>query len=257
MSQLTRLQDEFQNYLLHSSNQIHQHIVDTRKVSAETRLAIYSNAYRARLLEALIINYPVLSQYLGEEDFEKLGNEYIDAYPSTYRSIRWFGDKLSQFLRASSHYSSWPFLSELAQFEWAMTLAFDAADSTLLQLEEVGRVPPDAWVDMRFQAQPSAQRLNLKWNVVSIWQALTDDQEPNEPQESFSVSWILWRKDFLTQFCSLSLEEAWAIDAMLNGSTFGDICEGLCQWVDEQNAAMHGASLLKGWITAGLLTKVI
>ncbi len=47
-------------------------------------------------------------------------------------------------------------------------------------------------------------------------------------------------KDRTSQFVSLSLDEAWAIDAMINGANFGEICEGLCQWVDEK---MQGSTL--------------
>ena len=44
---------------------------------------------------------------------------------------------------------------------------------------------------------------------------------------------------------------------MINGLTFGEICEGLCQWIAEDNAGVHAASLLKGWITTGLISNVI
>ncbi len=94
--------------------------------------------------------------------------------------------------------------------------------------------------------------------MVQIWQAITDEQTLEDPQQSAStVDWIIWRNELMSQFSSLSEDEAWAIDAITNGLTFGELCEGLCQWVDEQDAGVHAASLLKGWITAGLITDVI
>lgn len=247
MNTLVTLQDQFQDYLLHSSNKIHAHIVSTEKVPADTRLAIYNNAYWTRLLEALATTYPILKKYLGDEAFEKLGYDYINQYPSSYRSIRWFGDQLATFIMS-------PFLAELARFEWTMTLVFDAADSEVLQIAEVGRIPPEEWINMRFQAHPSAHRLNLFWNVVPIWQALAEEQSPIKPVQSPSpVGWMLWRKELISQFCSLPIEEAWAIDTLLKGATFGEICEGLCQWIEEEKAALHAASLLKGWLAAGLI----
>ena len=92
----------------------------------------------------------------------------------------------------------------------------------------------------------------------SNWQAITDELAPTKPQQNTSdVGWILWRKALMNQFSSLSADELWAIDAMINGLTFGEICEGLCQWIDESDAGMRAASLLKGWITEGLITNVI
>src|SRR3990167_6248555 len=104
---------------------------------------------------------------------------------------------------------------------------------------------------MKLQIHPSAQRLNFSWNVFPIWQALSEDQPPPDPvQQEQPIPWILWRKELTNQFCSLTADEAWAIDAMRQGIKFGEICEGLCEWIDEHNAAIHAASLLKGWILA-------
>ena len=71
------------------------------------------------------------------------------------------------------------------------------------------------------------------------------------------MDFVLWRNGLTSQFSSLSEDEAWAIDAMIKGLTFGELCEGLCQWVDEEEAGMHAASLLKGWIMMGFITAVV
>lgn len=252
------LQDQLQNFLLHGDPAIQDHVIGTTNVSVEKRLAIYQNAYRSRLIDSLATTYPMLNLYLGDDVFADICDDYLAEHPSTYRSIRWFGDQLSTFLIKHPDCGSFPVLAELAQFEWMMTLVFDAADADCLQLEDIASIAPDAWETMRFQAHPSASLLTMHWNTVSIWQALSDETTPAEPEESPApITWILWRHDLLNQFCSLSADEAWAIHALLTGATFGEICEGLCQWIDEENAALHAASLLKGWITAGLISKVI
>lgn len=256
MSKLLDVENKFQNYLLHSSQDIFNHVVGTCKVPVEIRLGIYENAYRARLHEALITTYPALQSYLGDEQFEELCFAYIDTYPSEFRSIRWFGDKLANFMSTNLPYQEFPYLSELAKLEWTMSLVFDAVNAPVLQLEDMQNVSPEAWGTMRLQIHPSAHRLSFSWNTVQIWQA-TDEQRPPEPQEATSMQWLFWRNELSSQFCSLPEDEAWAIDRVINESTFGELCEGLCQWVDEKNAGMHAASLLKGWITAGLISQVI
>ncbi len=258
MSGLQRLQNQFQDYLLNSNPHFQNSIVTTKKVPAETRLAIYANAYRSRLIEALAANYPVIQVYLGCDQFEELGQAYLNAYPSSFRSIRWFGDQLANFLNEHPDYKAFPYLAELAQFEWTLTLVFDATDSVVLQMEEMGNIPSDAWVDMRLQAHPSVHRLHSSWNVVQIWQAISDDKTPPDPiQNSVPIHWVLWRKELTNHFCSLTEDEAWAINIIINGATFSELCEGLCQWVDEEEAGLRAASLLKGWISEGLITKVM
>lgn len=258
MNQLSQLQNKFQDYLLNLEDDFKHEIVGTEKVPAETRLAIYGNAYRSRLIDALLANYPILNIYLGAEQFEELALSYINAFPSCYRSIRWFGDQLSYFLAENLEYAEFPYLAELTQFEWTQTLVFDAKDSTILQLETIASIPADLWGEMTFKIHPSTHRLNLSWNVVPIWQALTDEKTPPDPiQNEQPIPWILWRKELLNQFCSLSEDEAWAIDAISHGHSFQEICEGLCQWNDENEAPMQAASLLKGWILAGLISEII
>ena len=53
MANLARVQWDLQEFLLRGSGAINAHVVDTEKVPAEVRLAVYSNAYAARLIEAL------------------------------------------------------------------------------------------------------------------------------------------------------------------------------------------------------------
>ena len=258
MSTLRDMQDKFQEYLLLSLGCIHDEVISTQKVSAETRLAIYGDAYQLRLIDSLSTTYPILYLYLGSDEFETLAREYIKQYPSTYRSIRWFGDKFSAFLREHSDYQAYAYVSELATIEWVMTQVFDAQESSVVSLESMQHIPIESWPCMRFKPHPSIHCIRLSWNVMPIWQAISLEEDPPEPQLNDPQShWILWRKELETQFCSLDDDEAWSISAMCRGDTFDEICEGLCQWHDAGNAPLRAASLLKGWILEGLIEAVL
>lgn len=257
MNPLSRLQMEFQNHLLTGECCIESAIVETKAVSIQTRLDIYRNAYQSRLVEALASNFPCLYIHLGTDEFERIAMDYIDANPSTWRSIRWFGDTFSYFL---SQYcdAAYDYLAELAEFEWNMALAFDASDVNVFQLEDMMHIPPDAWGDVTFVMQPSVSRVNFLWNVVPIWEAIMNDEPSVVPTKNAEdESWILWRHDYMNRFYRLSQDEAWALDAISTGASFGDVCEGLCQWHDEDAVGMNAASLMKGWIQAGLIANAL
>src|SRR5690348_15127611 len=104
MNHLMNLQNKFQSYLITADCDINVEIEETKKVSAETRLGIYRDAYRFRLIDALASNYPILQKYLGDDAFQELALLYIDAHPSLFRSIRWFGNQLENFLRKHEKY---------------------------------------------------------------------------------------------------------------------------------------------------------
>jgi hypothetical protein len=257
MTDLLHLQDQFQKFLLSGQSNIHNSIMQTERVSVDTRLGIYRNAYTFRLIESLTGNFPSLYAYLGTEEFNKLATYYIETHPSSYRSIRWYGDVLADFIKNT--YPQYPYLAELADFEWKMTLTFDAADENRVQLDDMAVVPPEAWANLQFILHPSVQRCNYFWNAVSLWQALSNDQElPDLQQNSEASAWILWRSsEYIIQFHSLSEDMAWALDNLSQGLSFGALCEGLCHWIKPEEVAMYAASRLKSWIQKGILSQLI
>jgi hypothetical protein len=95
-------------------------------------IGVYLQAYRARLTAALRDNFPVLQRALGDDAFDLLARAYIDAHPSHFRSIRWFGHRLVEFLAAAPERLPHPALLDLARMDWAMRTAFDAADAAAL-----------------------------------------------------------------------------------------------------------------------------
>jgi hypothetical protein len=67
------------------------------------------------------------------------------------------------------------------------------------------------------------------------------------------VHWLLWRQELTTYFRSLSVTEAKALDAARDGWPFGELCALLCDELGETQAPLQAATLLRGWIDAGLI----
>lgn len=193
----------------------------------------------------------------GDEEFDRLARAYVDAQPSAFRSLRWFGNHLSDFLRTTKPYSDYPVFAEMAGFEWAMSDAFDAADSVIAAIGDMATLPPDAWPGLTFTRHASVQRLDLRWNVPTVWNAVNaGEQLPALEESDYPVAWLIWRHNLLTYFRSLSVEEAWAVDAMQRGETFATLCAGLTEWIDAQHVAGHAAGLLKQWLEDGLIREI-
>jgi len=254
MTTLARVQREFQDYLLRGDPAVSAHVVGSARVPVATRLEIYSRAYRSRLEEALANNFPALAQLLGETDFHTLAAHYVAAHDSPFFSIRYYGDALPRLLATHEQYAAAPVLAELAQWEWAMTSVFDAADATPLGHEALSRIAPGQWAQLRFEWHPSVQRLTLWWNVPQLWQALTDKgAAPRASLAAAPVEWLLWREQLTTYFRSLTQTEAAALDGARSGWPFAEVCELLCAELGESAAPAQAAALLRGWIDSGLI----
>jgi hypothetical protein len=256
--QLRALQRDFQSALMTGATSINPQVVSTPEASAVQRLDIYVQACRLRLLDALETDYAKLAACVGDAQFEALGRAYISRYPSQHPSLRWLGRHMADFLAATPPWSGQPLLAEMAAFEWAQGEVFDAPDHAPLSPAAIAAIPAESWADLRLRAQPALRRLDLTWNVPSIWLALDTDRQPPAPRAGDVPSgWLMWRQDLDIHWRSLSVDESWAIDAWRSGACFAELCEGLCEWIDTGQVAAHAATLLKGWISAGLVTALL
>ena len=250
---LAQLQNDFQAYLLDSNKgaAFTKKIVNDKKVGVKKRLGIYADGYRLRIIEALSSAYPVLKAWLGDNLFDKTVRSYIDQYPSTYRNMRWVGDAMCEHVTKTlpKHLIA----AEIAQFEWALSLAFDAEDAPVLSLQDLATIAPENWGDLRFKFHPAVQLLSPKYNVILVWQALNINETPPKATQ-INEPCVVWRKDLNSHYRSLELAEYAAIQAVISGDSFGELCENLQENATEEVATMQAAQYLASWLNGGLIT---
>ncbi len=258
MRQLHELQARFQAYLETGDDAIEEDILGSADAHAEHRLAVYYNAYRIRLIDCLAVDYPALCKLVGRDAFEDLALAYLLRYPSTQPSVRWFGRHLSAYLRDEYRGEDRELLAEMAAWEWAQAMVFDAADSaTTVGVDDLAAVAPVRWPALRFEFNPALRWVDLHWNVPPIEQALAlDDAAPERERQAFARRWLLWRQNLKTHWRSLDVHEAWAIEQARAGLNFGELCEGILEWVDASQAPLAGAGLLRQWVSDGLLRSI-
>lgn len=217
------------------------------------RLDIYRNAFRARLTDALRDNYPVLHRVLGDEAFDALATAFIAARPSRQPSIRWFGAELGDWLGEPEARLPHPALVDLARMEWALSIAFDAADATPLQVPDLLAVAPQDWPELSFEPLPSLHLIPLNWAVEPLWSAISaDENAATDAPEALDHHLLVWRRDEQTQWRSVAPFEARLLEACTEGRSFADLCE-LAQAERGDNAATEVAGYLRVWVEAGIL----
>lgn len=257
MSRLADIQEAFQRFLLTADSGIESHVVGTQRVSVQTRLGIYGDGYRSRLIEVLQSSYSVLANLLGEADFHTLAAKYVASHESSFFSIRYYGDELADFLAADADYSRVPLLAELARWEWALAAAFDAADAEPVDDGVFAQVAPEDWAELRFEWSAAVQVIELEWNVPELWKAVTEQTPRPEPAvHAQPASWLIWRRELQIYFRPLTAEEGAVIGAARAGRPFGELCVLLCEHLDESEASLRAAGFLRGWVQSGLIVKV-
>lgn len=251
------LQSRFQDYLLDTKNDIDDLLADGGKVAKPVRLGIYADGYRIRLVEASAVDFTRLKSYLGDDEFEKLINAYLAVYPSQHFSLRWFGQHLCQFLAETQPYAQHPDLLDMALFEWALCAAFDAADATPVNLNELAAIPAQAWQELTLSFHPSLRVVSLAGNMPDIWSALNDEKVP--PAFALNTAkrdWLVWRHELRLLFRLLDQDEASVLADLMAGENFAAMCEKLCAWHAADEVPLRAVNLLRRWIDEGIVTEL-
>jgi hypothetical protein len=262
MKQLARLQHVFQNSVLQADKAgAASWVSASGRSDPETRLCVYRHAYRGRLKEVLSNDYPAVLMAIGDNQFNRLADDYIDAHPSLYYSLRDFGHHLPAFVSdVMQQHEDWQgmhWLYELALFERTLGQAFDAADDAVFSEQGMTGIPPEAWPELRFHVHPSVHRLDLEWNIPEMWQALTDDSPVQVTAIHESASpWLVWRDQLVTRFRSMQTDEQMALDMLRAGDSFSQACEALAVLIPEDEVPLRAAGLLRSWMAQGLISGI-
>jgi len=252
---LRETQESLQAHLLADDEGISKYITGATPEMVSERLAIYNGGYYARLIDALKNDYHALCTLMTEHAFFHMGEAYAQAYPSKYFSVDLFGQHLAKFLATTKPYCEKPYLSELARFIWDLNSTIDGPNGTILKMADMAAIPQDDWADMHIKLHPCTRLVTMDWNIVPIWHALIQNNEPPAPQQEKTYA-AVWRKNMSPYYCSLAEHEAWMLQALHDDKSFGEICEGLLQWFPEDQVATNAVNLLVYWLNEEMLSEV-
>lgn len=253
---LKSTQSAFMNYLLGQSADFAEHVQPGGSIDVKTRMHIYANAYRARFVETIETDHEMLGLYLGDELFDKMAKGYIQTYPSQYTSLRNYADELPNYLANNQPFAAHPVIAELARFERALLVAFDARDVESIVFSDLTKLPPEKWPDVICRFHPSVQLFDSSWNSVDIWNALKKGMTPDAAKQQ-QVTWLVWRNsERLTQFQSIDTIEQTMLINFLNGKNFAEVCEDLSGTIPQQEIPTRAFNTLKIWFDRKLIIAI-
>lgn len=237
----------------------------TRLGSAE-RLAVYGNAYFARLIECLGDEFPATRFALGEETFQTFALGYFEQSPSTSYSLGFLGGRFPQYLidgrPADIPKPGWPdFLIDLATLERAYAEVFDGLGPeklTPLQPEALQAIPIELISEVRFVPAPSLRLLEASFAVHEYFTAVHQSQSPEipAPQETLLV---ITRRDYVVRRGIVSRPEFELLRAILDGNSLGAAIEIAAEEQPEGTNDDFAANLSRWfhhWASAGWFLNV-
>jgi hypothetical protein len=175
-------------------------LLPSKSLTGIDRLAIYGDAYRARLVECLADDYPAVKYALGDDAFEALCLRYIARHPSTSPNLNAFGRHMAAFCRGEERPAR-RFEGDLAALEWAMVEVLHAPSAEKLDLATLATVPVDQWAGARFVPSEAVRVAEFAYPVNAYFQAFRTDEGPAVPAAAWSATAVfrdgatIWRMD--------------------------------------------------------------
>lgn len=252
---LAAWQEAFTAYLQNGSGEAALSAqISAQHIAAEVRLDVYRNAYYMRLEEALAHDFPALLAALGDHDFGRLMADYLRAYPSTSPTLRDLGYALPQWLHTQCKAEH----ADLAELEWAVLNAFDAADAHLLDPAALAQLAPKDWVTLSVRLHPSLSLLARNSNAADFWQARLSESSQAVLEPS-AMSWLVVVRSAQGPVLISITEIQHAVLARLQrGETVATVCAemigyALPQEIPQIVAETLAQAVASGWVCDGIV----
>lgn len=228
----------------HDVQNIEQLIGRSQSQTSIARLEVYSNAYKGRLIEVLLGEYPALVHALGEEAFVGLASLYLEHHPPTSYTLaelgRHFPEHLSRTRPPKEQEYDLPdwadFLIDLARLERIYSEIFDGTgieDLPLLQADVLREISPVQWAETRLVPAPCLRLASFQFPVHAYATAVRQQREPDEIVAEVTHL-AIHRRDYIVRRVALSEPEFQLLSSLVAGRAIGEALEELIAAHPEQ-----------------------
>ena len=239
--------------LLEQQRTFHASIMDsvvppTPLFKSELGLAVYRNNWLEGMRKALLADYPVVAQLVGDDCFRTLAQRYVGAYPSTSGDLQDFGWEFPRFLEAEYLATSYAYIAEVARLERAIADSFNAAAPDVLTIESLATIDPAHYPTLHVDHHPSAHVIRSAAPIFAIWHA-----HQTVAMEEFCIDLqagaqqvLVYRPEFEVLVATLTAADSLFIDALLRDHSLAAAVEGALS-IDAAFEAARAISRLFEW----------
>jgi hypothetical protein len=240
----------------------------SRALSSLERLRIYGNAYYARLFECLSDEFPATAHAVGRETFHGFALGYLQAWPSTSYTLARLGANFPRYLRETrpprengDDAPDWAdFLIDLVTLERTYSEVFDGPGvegRKLLTADELARIPPERFADVRLAPVPCLRLLPMRFPVHEFATSVRQGRQPEVPAARPTYLAVT-RRNFVVRRQPVSRVQFALLETLAAGGTLGDAIEAAIAAGDVEAGRLAGElrQWFSEWAAAGYFEQV-
>jgi hypothetical protein len=220
-------------------------ILPSKTLTPERRVAIYTDAYLARLIEALHSDFPALTRFLGHRAFHELARAYLEKNPSRSWSLNPLGRRLPQFLAGTVRLPKREAALAFATVEVAMAEVFDEAAGAPLGPADFAALDAARFFTSRLEFVPTFRLVEVDYAVNPVIDAVRQER-PQVPPLKKKKSWIaVYRKEFKVWRLDLKEPAHAGLAVLKKGRTVGNAVAAIAKLWKGKPEALPGQ--IKQW----------
>jgi hypothetical protein len=207
-----------------------KHFTGNDRLSPVEQAEIYREQFWLRHTSSLVEDFPGVGGIVGQEDWERLVEEYLEATPPLSYSLRDLGDVLPAFIEKLDWLPHRELCTDMARLEWAYVEAFDANDHPPLDPQKLASMPESAWETAKLVLHPSVQMLRVRYPVVALRQRIRKSEDSDEHEhipipEPSPSNLVIYRAQNRNLMDEALADGAYAmLEALADGLSLVDAC---------------------------------
>lgn len=181
MSDLSELQREMAQALRHGaalerdarwSAFASAHISGNSRLSPVEQLEIYREQFWLRHTSSLVEDFPGLGGILGQADWERLVEQYLNEVAPDSYTLRDLGSRLPEVIERAAWLPHRALCLDMARLELAYVEVFDAPDVAALDPRRLSEISETDLLRSRLVVSPSVRLLAVRHPVADLRRAL-------------------------------------------------------------------------------------
>lgn len=222
-------------------------------------MAVYRNAYRARLVDVLRDTFERTARLVGDNAFRQAAAHHLITCPPANWTIDLAGEGFPA--TCAGLFANDLDVAEVAWLEWAMHRAFTAADREPLTVAGFAALTAEfgaeKWDQLRLEFMPGTAVRPVTHDLVNLWAVLAEPSPTFKVEKLREPQWVLlWREDERPVFVLVSEANGRALADLQLGGTFGRVCAVLSGKSDPAEAAAAAGAMLLSWLELGVVSSI-
>jgi hypothetical protein len=235
------------------------HISGNDRLSPVEQLEIYREQFWLRHTSSLVEDFPGLGGILGQAEWEKLAEQYLqEVAPDSY-TLRDLGARLPELIERASWLSHQALCLDMARLELSYIEVFDAPDVPPLAPERLAAIPEETFAEARLVIAPSVRLLSVRFPVADLRRKLrAESDEPVAIPDESAQQLVVYRRELRLWDMPVSPVAFTFLAALASGKTLGAAAELAASTpAAEAEVAASIAAWFQEWTAKGLVSDVV